>query len=153
MSSTGDNRCLNHLERTSSRGKINMQASPRYAGTNWKHNRNGEEQVVISSRRRIACQPCRVRKVKCDSMRPSCGNCRGTGDHCAYLDASAAKRMYCLNTLSLLCLAYANYLRLGYPSALMIRQLDQILERLSAIETMILPRGVYFKRCRRLGFL
>ncbi|KAF7309303.1 Zn(2)-C6 fungal-type domain-containing protein [Mycena indigotica] len=41
----------------------------------------------------IACQPCRRRKVRCDSVRPSCSNCvrRKTPDDCVY-DAAPRRR-------------------------------------------------------------
>jgi len=54
----------------------------------------GNAMQVKTSRRRMACQPRRVRNVKCDSMRPSCGFCVSAGSHCVYLDASADKGRY-----------------------------------------------------------
>ncbi|KAL1846988.1 hypothetical protein VTK73DRAFT_165 [Phialemonium thermophilum] len=35
-----------------------------------------------------ACQPCRLRKTKCDNMRPVCGFCQRNGGQCVYLDSS-----------------------------------------------------------------
>ncbi|TFK96888.1 hypothetical protein BDV98DRAFT_514833, partial [Pterulicium gracile] len=32
----------------------------------------------------MACTFCRGRKLKCDGMRPSCGNCNRRGFACAY---------------------------------------------------------------------
>ncbi|KPM44215.1 hypothetical protein AK830_g2353 [Neonectria ditissima] len=35
-----------------------------------------------------ACQPCRVRKTKCDNIRPSCGFCTRHGAQCTYADSA-----------------------------------------------------------------
>ncbi|KZL84807.1 vegetative cell wall protein gp1 [Colletotrichum incanum] len=35
-----------------------------------------------------ACGPCRVRKTKCDNVRPACGFCQRNGGHCTYPDTS-----------------------------------------------------------------
>ena len=37
-------------------------------------------------RRKAACQQCRARKVKCDNVRPMCGNCQLDGSGCIYVD-------------------------------------------------------------------
>ena len=47
--------------------------------------------------KRIACIICRRRKLKCDSQRPSCGNCSRLGHACAYDEVrkkSGPKRGY-----------------------------------------------------------
>ncbi|KAK1081297.1 hypothetical protein LTR33_004810 [Friedmanniomyces endolithicus] len=40
----------------------------------------------VTSRRRNACQSCRLRKVKCDAVRPTCGICEASGCICCYTD-------------------------------------------------------------------
>lgn len=74
---------------------VRLSALGKHARSN-SHGANGEEthgevMQIKTSRRRMACQPCRVRKVKCDSVRPSCEFCVSAGSHCVYLDASADK--------------------------------------------------------------
>ena len=49
---------------------------------------NGE--MKKSSRRRMACQSCRNRKVKCDNARPSCAICTSNGAECVYIESPAA---------------------------------------------------------------
>lgn len=45
----------------------------------------------IPHRRQAACQPCRLRKVKCDKRRPSCSICISTGASCEYTEAIAER--------------------------------------------------------------
>ncbi|KAJ7613428.1 hypothetical protein FB45DRAFT_938338 [Roridomyces roridus] len=44
------------------------------------------EDTEGSGRRRasIACQPCRMRKIRCDSTRPECSNCQRREEQCEY---------------------------------------------------------------------
>lgn len=42
----------------------------------------------IPHRRQAACQPCRLRKVKCDKRRPSCSICVSSGANCEYTEAT-----------------------------------------------------------------
>ncbi|KAK5697751.1 hypothetical protein LTR17_023838 [Elasticomyces elasticus] len=43
------------------------------------------------SRRKNACQSCRLRKIKCDNVRPSCGICQAVGSSCLYTDSFVEK--------------------------------------------------------------
>ncbi|KAH7113704.1 vegetative cell wall protein gp1 [Dactylonectria estremocensis] len=36
-----------------------------------------------------ACQPCRVRKTKCDNIKPACGFCARNGAQCTYADTAS----------------------------------------------------------------
>ncbi|KAK3613125.1 hypothetical protein LTR22_028297 [Elasticomyces elasticus] len=44
-----------------------------------------------TSRRKNACQSCRLRKMKCDALRPVCGICHATGSSCLYTDPFVEK--------------------------------------------------------------
>lgn len=46
--------------------------------------RPGEE--LTTKPKRIACLICRKRKLRCDGIRPSCGNCSRLGHDCGYSD-------------------------------------------------------------------
>ena len=46
--------------------------------------RPGEESTTKP--KRIACLVCRKRKLRCDGIRPSCGNCSRLGHDCGYTD-------------------------------------------------------------------
>ncbi|KFX97854.1 hypothetical protein O988_04642, partial [Pseudogymnoascus sp. VKM F-3808] len=72
--------------------------TPTSTSTSRKHNRpdespgdreGGAPQKLL--RRRIACQRCRGRKVKCDNGRPSCGSCVESGRQCIYVDNGREK--------------------------------------------------------------
>ena len=52
---------------------------------------NGARTSPFSTRRKIACQSCRLRKVKCDVIRPTCGFCKVGGMTCEYLDIPTDK--------------------------------------------------------------
>ena len=40
----------------------------------------------ITTRRKNACQSCRIRKVKCDNQRPCCAFCLSSGVECVNID-------------------------------------------------------------------
>lgn len=66
-------------------------AIPRLAGSD----------TFAHGRRRSAraCEPCRQRKIKCDGIRPSCGQCAYHNHSCSYEDVKRVrdqKRMGCL---------------------------------------------------------
>ncbi len=44
-----------------------------------------------ASRRKAACQSCRIRKVKCDAVRPTCGICKACDTTCQYTDPLSDK--------------------------------------------------------------
>lgn len=44
----------------------------------------GLEQPTGTSTKRLACNACRGRKVRCDRQQPKCGRCKRVGDHCIY---------------------------------------------------------------------
>ncbi|KAJ6440273.1 C-4 methylsterol oxidase [Purpureocillium lavendulum] len=45
----------------------------------------------VPHRRQAACQPCRLRKVKCDKKRPSCSICTVSGQDCEYIGDQTEK--------------------------------------------------------------
>ena len=53
-----------------------------------KRPRADDTQVKKPARRRMACQSCRIRKVKCDNVRPTCAICRNSRTECVYIDAT-----------------------------------------------------------------
>ncbi|KFY47771.1 hypothetical protein V496_10463 [Pseudogymnoascus sp. VKM F-4515 (FW-2607)] len=89
-----------------------------------KHGRPDEdEQPQKLQRRRIACQRCRGRKVKCDNSRPSCGSCVESGRECVYFDSGREKSP-----------------EASIPPLLMNR-LDQILAGVQDITASLRPQG------------
>lgn len=48
----------------------------------------------IPQRRQAACQPCRMRKIKCDKKKPSCNICVAGGQECEYLNEATDKLTY-----------------------------------------------------------
>ncbi|KAE9395225.1 hypothetical protein BT96DRAFT_997828 [Gymnopus androsaceus JB14] len=46
----------------------------------------------VPRRTPMACQFCRGRKLKCDGLRPSCGNCNRRGYPCSYKPVSADQK-------------------------------------------------------------
>ncbi|OBT86994.1 hypothetical protein VE02_04598 [Pseudogymnoascus sp. 03VT05] len=88
-----------------------------------KHNRpDDDEQPQKVQRRRIACQRCRGRKVKCDNVRPSCGSCVESGKQCVYVDGGREKSP-----------------EASIPAQLMSR-LDQILAGVQGITASLRPQ-------------
>ncbi|OBT72838.1 hypothetical protein VF21_08307 [Pseudogymnoascus sp. 05NY08] len=88
-----------------------------------KHNRpDDDEQPQKVQRRRIACQRCRGRKVKCDNVRPSCGSCVESGRECVYVDGGREKSP-----------------ETSIPAQLMSR-LDQILAGVQGITASLRPQ-------------
>ena len=61
--------------------KVDSDEKPR------KRSLADDNQPKKSVRRRVACQSCRVRKVKCDNARPTCAICANSGSECVYLEA------------------------------------------------------------------
>ncbi|KAK3109844.1 hypothetical protein LTR53_016470 [Teratosphaeriaceae sp. CCFEE 6253] len=55
-----------------------------------------------ASRRKNACQGCRLRKVRCDCVRPACGNCHATDATCHYTEPPA-ERLTLDSATELLC--------------------------------------------------
>ncbi|KAF2486258.1 hypothetical protein BDY17DRAFT_321070 [Neohortaea acidophila] len=41
---------------------------------------------TTNTRRKTACQACRLRKIKCDAVRPTCGICKASDAMCKYTD-------------------------------------------------------------------
>lgn len=46
---------------------------------------------IHRNRASYSCHCCRRRKVKCDQVHPTCGNCKKHGDQCQYNDNSNVK--------------------------------------------------------------
>lgn len=83
----------------SSEQQLNMSSPdipslPMSDATSRKHNRPeaGHPQRLL--RRRIACQRCRARKIKCDNVRPLCGSCVDSGRQCIYVDTGREELPY-----------------------------------------------------------
>jgi hypothetical protein len=53
-----------------------------------KRPRGEDTQLKKPARRRIACQSCRIRKVKCDNAHPTCAICTNTGSECVYIEST-----------------------------------------------------------------
>ncbi|KGO77091.1 Transcription factor, fungi [Penicillium italicum] len=66
-------------------------AIPRLAGS----------EALLHGRRRSAraCEPCRQRKIKCDGIRPSCGQCAYNNQSCAYEDVKRVRDQKRLGSL------------------------------------------------------
>ncbi|KAI1381395.1 fungal-specific transcription factor domain-containing protein [Hypoxylon crocopeplum] len=48
----------------------------------------GQERPPEPSAKRLACNPCRDRKVRCDRQHPTCGRCAKLGNNCVYSSPS-----------------------------------------------------------------
>ncbi|KAL4264023.1 Zn(2)-C6 fungal-type domain-containing protein [Pleurotus pulmonarius] len=46
----------------------------------------------VPRRTPMACQFCRGRKLKCDGVRPTCGNCNRRGFPCNYTPVNSAEK-------------------------------------------------------------
>lgn len=49
---------------------------------------------TTNTRRKTACQACRLRKIKCDAVRPTCGICKASDAMCKYTDPLPEKLTY-----------------------------------------------------------
>ncbi|KAF7714756.1 Fungal Zn(2)-Cys(6) binuclear cluster domain-containing protein [Penicillium ucsense] len=58
-----------------------------------------------------ACETCRLRKTKCDGVRPSCGQCRGQNSKCVYEDIKRVRDQKLLGLLSKRTEEYESLLR------------------------------------------
>ncbi|TQV91230.1 Fungal transcriptional regulatory protein [Cordyceps javanica] len=56
-----------------------------------KRQRQNDGDSATPQRRQAACQPCRLRKIKCDKKRPVCTICDVGGQSCKYLEDGAEK--------------------------------------------------------------
>ncbi|ATY67448.1 Fungal transcriptional regulatory [Cordyceps militaris] len=56
-----------------------------------KRQRQNDACSTAPQRRQAACQPCRLRKIKCDKKRPACTICDAGGHNCKYLEEGAEK--------------------------------------------------------------
>ena len=67
----------------------------------------------IHGRRRAAraCQPCRQRKIKCDGVRPSCGQCAINSHSCYYEDVKRVRDQKQLGSLAKRVDTYESLLR------------------------------------------
>lgn len=71
----------------------------------------GHDRPPEASAKRLACNPCRDRKVRCDRQHPTCGRCTKLGNNCVY--SSPSKQTVSKVDLSRLLLTLHN--RLGEP--------------------------------------
>ncbi|OQD83182.1 hypothetical protein PENANT_c018G07797 [Penicillium antarcticum] len=97
-------------------------AIPRLAGS----------ETGLGGRRRSAraCEPCRQRKIKCDGLRPSCGQCIYHSHRCSYEDVKRVRDQKRLGTLAKRVEAYEALLRelegeVDLPTARQIRKVLQ----------------------------
>lgn len=85
-------------------GQVNVAAAPR-TSPSWRslsNERNSDEdtasrgvdQTIVT--KRIACDICRERKVRCDRSQPCCGRCSRLGHRCKY---TVSKRQDASNKL------------------------------------------------------
>lgn len=72
------------LSRSAGPSNLDSDERPR------KRVRTDDSEVKKPVRRRMACQSCRIRKVKCDNARPTCAICTNSGSECVYIDATPA---------------------------------------------------------------
>ncbi|KAJ5981737.1 hypothetical protein N7499_009211 [Penicillium canescens] len=98
-------------------------AIPRLAGS----------ETGFGGRRRSAraCEPCRQRKIKCDGLRPSCGQCIYHNHRCSYEDVKRVRDQKRLGTLAKRVEAYEALLRelegeVDLPTARQIRKVLQV---------------------------
>lgn len=98
-------------------------AIPRLAGSD----------LSLGGRRRSAraCEPCRQRKIKCDGLRPSCGQCAYHNHRCSYEDVKRVRDQKRLGTLAKRVEAYEALLRelegeVDSPTARQIRKVLQV---------------------------
>ncbi|KAJ2966621.1 hypothetical protein NQ176_g10062 [Zarea fungicola] len=56
-----------------------------------KRQRQNDASQPAPQRRQAACQPCRLRKIKCDKQRPACSICCNGGQECKYIEDGAEK--------------------------------------------------------------
>ncbi|XWX01382.1 hypothetical protein V2A60_009409 [Cordyceps javanica] len=56
-----------------------------------KRQRQNDGDSATPQRRQAACQPCRLRKIKCDKKRPVCTICDVGGQSCKYLEDGTEK--------------------------------------------------------------
>lgn len=98
-------------------------AIPRLAGS----------ETGFGGRRRSAraCEPCRQRKIKCDGLRPSCGQCVYHNHRCSYEDVKRVRDQKRLGTLAKRVEAYESLLRelegeVDLPTARQIRKVLQV---------------------------
>ncbi|KAJ5121072.1 uncharacterized protein N7515_009033 [Penicillium bovifimosum] len=100
-------------------------AIPRLAGSD----------ATLHGRRRSAraCEPCRQRKIKCDGMRPQCGQCVYNNQTCSYEDVKRVRDQKRLRSLSKRVDAYEALLRdleaeVDVPTAKKIRKAMKVMK-------------------------
>jgi hypothetical protein len=98
-------------------------AIPRLAGSD----------AALHGRRRSAraCEPCRQRKIKCDGMRPQCGQCVYHNQSCLYEDVKRVRDQKRLGSLAKRVDAYEALLRdleaeVDLPTARKIRKVMKV---------------------------
>ena len=95
--------------RTEDHDASSIAASPDAEREPKRRRMGGVFQRARVPRRKAACQLCRSRKVKCDSMRPTCGSCSNDGSQCVYVDPPPGQQVYvhsCAPALRLTPLAW-----------------------------------------------
>jgi hypothetical protein len=101
-------------------------AIPRLAGSD----------TLIHGRRRSAraCEPCRQRKIKCDGVRPLCGQCEYNSHTCSYEDVKRVRDQKRLGSLTKRVDTYETLLReleaeVDLPTARKIKKALKVCQR------------------------
>ncbi|KAF4449338.1 vegetative cell wall gp1 [Fusarium albosuccineum] len=100
-------------------------ASQAHPETNGGHGNKRQRTAAMYHRKRAvtACQSCRLRKTKCDNVRPACGFCSSNGAQCIYPSAGAANDYSTYDPASLTILDRLNHvvsLLESRPSAVLV---------------------------------
>ncbi|KAK3361325.1 hypothetical protein B0T24DRAFT_642968 [Lasiosphaeria ovina] len=64
-----------------------------------------KENTARKALKRLSCETCRTRKIRCDRQHPICGRCARLGDECCYLDRAKApmsktEMLVCLDAMN-----------------------------------------------------
>ena len=120
-------RCSPDVPRNVSLAASTLMSSPcqhsHEASISSDSRRRRESKKTARSRRRNACQTCRLRKVKCDNFRPRCTFCQSKELECVYLDDSRDR------------------MQADPATRLMINRLDEILHGVRSIASLT-PHGI-----------
>ncbi|KAJ6781328.1 hypothetical protein PWT90_03448 [Aphanocladium album] len=87
-----------------------------------KRQRQNDGSNSAPQRRQAACQPCRLRKIKCDKKRPACTICDAGGQQCKYLEDGAEK------------------LTLETVTSTLLQRFEDLSSELASIKCLVQPR-------------
>ncbi len=95
-----------------------------------------------NTRRKTACQACRLRKIKCDALRPTCGICQASDAVCKYTDPLPERLTYA--TLS--CTAYSfltESCSIDSATDLLSVKLDRLSDDVERLQSIVKQGGVF----------